>query len=147
MIQKESSLFLMIRKLNVRLTFFFFDIIVFIRFSNGIDSVLYITRLRKRQFNVLLHGPGWHYFWENENDNNNTDFNYKQFFLLFIFLLLGLSFRLPWNGWKWKFRALEIAEWRSKEMLLVSCVTCVGIFVIITFEFKSKQRTWWLSYF
>ena len=89
----------MIRKLNVLLTLFFFDIIVFIRFSNGIDSVLYITRSRKRQFNVLLHGPDWHYFWANENDNS-TDFNYKQFFLLFIFLLIGSFFSVTMKWMK-----------------------------------------------
>ena len=63
---------------------------------------------------------------ENQNNNNNTDFTYNHIFLLFVFLLtLFCSLSYKKIDKKQNFSALDIAESKSKEMSLVSYVTCV----------------------
>ena len=97
--------------------------------------------IRQRQLNFLMYGPDQPWFWVNQN-NNNTDVTYKHFFFLFIILLFWFFFLLDYNKIhkKLKFSAFDIVELRSKEMWLVSYVTCIDLMAQVSL-------TWWSAFY
>ena len=83
--------------------------------------------VRWRQLNFLLHGTNQPYILVNQN--NSTDSIYKYFLFLLFIILLWFFFLLDYNKIhkKQKFSAFDIVEPRSKEMRLVSYITCIDL--------------------
>ena len=83
--------------------------------------------VRWRQLNFLLHGPNQPYILVNQN--NSTDSIYKYFLFLLFIIHLWFFFLLDYNKIhkKQKFSAFDIVEPRSKEMRLVSYITCIDL--------------------